>query len=93
MADQLMNSGAAISPRRNNGGMRVAIFRVKIAGRDKPILARAESAAKLREALVEAKALTAKELADAFGEPVWTPGEPLPADEPIEDKPADPPTE
>lgn len=68
------------------------IFRVNILGRDKPILARADSAAKVRESLVEAKALTSKELSDAFGEAVWEPGQPLPAEPKIEagDKAPDP---
>ena len=68
------------------------IFRVKIAGRNKPLLARAESQAKLKDLLVEAKALTAKELAEAFGEPVWEGGE-LPADEPAADVGDPPPSE
>lgn len=66
------------------------IFRVKIAGRSKPILARADSAAKVREAIVEAKALTSKELSDAFGEAVWTPGEELPAEPAAGEQTAEP---
>lgn len=64
------------------------IFRVNIAGRTKPLLMRGDSAAKVREAIVDAKALTSKELADAFGEAVWTPGEAMPEDEKPEADPA-----
>lgn len=59
------------------------IYRMKIAGRNKPVLVKAESAAKAKDQIVEAKALTAEEMGEALssGEKVWNPGDDLPDDE------------
>lgn len=63
------------------------IYKTKIQGRNKPLLLKAESAAKGKDQIVTLEALTAEEMAEALasGEKVWTPGEPFPADEEIED--------
>lgn len=67
------------------------VYRATIAGRTKPVLVRDDSAAKASSQLVQLKALTSDEMADALasGEKVWKPGEELEAD----DKPADPPAQ
>lgn len=60
------------------------VYRITIKGRRKPILTKAETAAKARDSVVDAVALTAEEMADALsdGEKLWTAGDELPADEP-----------
>lgn len=60
------------------------IYRGTIAGRHKPVLVRADTAAKARDSLVEVEALDSGQLQDALeaGETVWKPGTPMPEDEP-----------
>lgn len=60
------------------------IYETKIVGRTLPLLINAESSAKVREAIVEATALTRSEVTDAFiaGRTIWDPATPMPADEP-----------
>jgi hypothetical protein len=62
------------------------IYKATIQGRSKPLLIRADTAAKGVAQLVTVKALTAEEMAEALGngDKVWTPGEDMPED----DKPA-----
>ena len=59
------------------------IYRVRIEGRHKTLLIKEESAAKAKERVVTATALTADEMSSAIedGERVWKVGEPFPADE------------
>jgi hypothetical protein len=59
------------------------IYHVKIAGRTKRVLVKADSAAKAKDTVVQATALSAEEMADALanGEQVWNPSAPFPADE------------
>lgn len=68
----------------------MAIYGVKIVGRRKRILVRAESQAKAVAALVTASSLNAEEMQDALdaGEAVWKAGQPLPDDEPLGEAPA-----
>lgn len=60
------------------------VYRITIKGRRKPILTKADSAAKARDAVVECEQVTAEDMIDALGggEKIWTPGDDLPADEP-----------
>jgi hypothetical protein len=62
----------------------MGVYRMKLAGRRKPILVKAESIAKAKDAIVEGEKLDAEEMADALanGESVWKPGDELPADDP-----------
>lgn len=62
------------------------IYRAKIEGRKKPVLLKADSAAKARDQLVDVETLSSSDMMDAIeaGEKVWKPGEPLPEDEPAE---------
>ncbi len=59
------------------------IYKMHIAGRNKPVLVKADSAAKAKDFVVEAKALTAEEMGAALesGEKVWNGTDALPADE------------
>jgi hypothetical protein len=59
------------------------IYKAKIAGRNKPVLVRADTAAKARDQVVEVEALDSGQLQDALeaGEAVWKPGTPLPEDD------------
>jgi len=63
------------------------IYNLKIRGRRKAVLVKADSAAEAKNAVVEATSLKADEMADALanGEKVWNPDEPFPADEPERD--------
>lgn len=63
------------------------IYRTTIMGREKPLLIRAETAAKGLAQLVTIKALTAEEMAEALasGDKVWTPGDEWPADDRVAD--------
>lgn len=68
----------------------MAIYRVKVKGRNSPILLRSKSKTEATDAVVtEAKALTGEEVEQAFadGAKLWDPATPLPADEVVEDKP------
>lgn len=60
------------------------IYEMRLEGRRKPVLLNSESAARAKDTLVQAKALTRAEVSDAFiaGEAIWNPGTPLPADDP-----------
>lgn len=60
------------------------VYRMTIKGRRKPILTKAESAAKARDSLVECELVNAEEMVDALtgGEKLWAPGDDLPEDEP-----------
>jgi len=62
----------------------MGVYKMKLTGRGKPVLVRADSLAKAEKALVEGKALTAEQVEDALvaGDKVWKPGEELPADDP-----------
>lgn len=65
----------------------MGVYRVKVAGRVKPILLRAKGRPEAVARIVEeAKALTAEEVEEAFdkGESVWREGDPFPDDEPVE---------
>lgn len=71
------------------------IYGVKVRGEPKECVVRASSAAKARDHVVEAKALTAEELADAIGKgaEIETATEVEPAPDPAGDPPpADPET-
>lgn len=59
------------------------IYRVKIEGRHKSILVKEDSAAKAKDRVATATALTAEEMSTAIedGERVWKSGEPFPDDE------------
>ena len=59
------------------------IYRIKIEGRHKSLLVKEESAAKAKERVVTATALTADEMSAAIenGERVWKACEPFPADD------------
>lgn len=61
----------------------MGIYKVEIAGRTKPLLMAADSAAKAMERIVTATKLTAKETNEAFvaGETLWKPGDAMPADD------------
>ncbi len=60
------------------------IYRLKLAGRRKSILVKAESAAKAKELVVTVKALNAEEMQEAIesDEKLWKAGDELPADTP-----------
>lgn len=66
----------------------MGVYRMTIAGRNKPVLLRAKNKTDAVEALVEGKSLTAEEVEEALvaGDKLWTPGDPLPED----DKPEEP---
>lgn len=67
----------------------MGVYRMKVAGRVRPILVKAESLAKAKDAVVEGEKLDAEEMGEALakGEALWKPGEPLPADDaaPVEE--------
>jgi hypothetical protein len=60
------------------------IYVLEVKGRRKRVLVKAESAAKARDEVVKATALTAEEMVDALadGEQVWNATTPFPADDP-----------
>lgn len=65
----------------------MGVYRMKVTGRRKPVLVRADSLAKAKDALVSGEGLKAEEVEDALvaGEKVWKPGDELPADEAAQD--------
>jgi len=68
----------------------MGVYRIKVAGRNMPILLRAKSKTEATERVVESvESLTAEEVEEALdaGEKVWKPGEPLAADEEVKDAP------
>ncbi len=62
------------------------IYNVTVAGRKSPVLIKAESASKAKDAVVDVKALTAEEMADALasGKTVWNPETDFPVDDAAE---------
>lgn len=68
----------------------MAVYRIKLAGRNKPILLRAKSKTEaIERVVVEVGALTGDEVEEALdaGDKVWKLGDELPADEEIVDAP------
>lgn len=64
----------------------MGVYRMKLQGRRKPVLVKAESIAKAKDLLVEGEKLDAEAMGDALaaGEVVWKPGDALPADDAVE---------
>ena len=61
----------------------MGVYRMKVAGREKAVLVRADSLAKAEKAIVSGEQLKAEDMEKALlaGDKVWTPGEPFPDDE------------
>lgn len=53
------------------------IYRIKLHGVEKPLLVRAESAAKAKDQIIDLSALTSEEMADALaaGDKIYVPGD------------------
>lgn len=64
----------------------MGVYRVKVEGRNKPILVKEESQAKAKDRVVSAELLKSEDLAEAMeaGETIWKVGDPFPADVAVE---------
>jgi len=60
----------------------MGVYRMKIEGRNKPVLMRAKNLTEARNSFVDGESLTAEQVEEALvaGERVWAPGTPLPED-------------
>jgi hypothetical protein len=61
----------------------MAVYRVVLEGREKPVLLRAKNKSEALDMVVDARALTGEEVEEALvgGEKLWKVGDPFPADE------------
>lgn len=60
----------------------MGVYRVKVEGRNKPVLVKEDSQAKAKDRVVSAELLNAEQMAEAMdaGETIWKAGDPFPAD-------------